>query len=106
MQLTPDKIRNWKRVYIDLAGRDELARRRRTVSCNSYLRRARALFSKAKVIDKLRSVKLPAVVPFDGVELEPRIDTKFYGAGVEPVALMRAAVNELAGEREEELKAF
>jgi integrase len=70
------------------------------------VRRARALFSKARVLDKLRSVKLPAVLPFDGVELEPRTDTKFYGAGVEPVDLMRAAVNELAGGRAEELKAF
>jgi hypothetical protein len=70
------------------------------------LRRARALFSKAKVIDKLRSVKLPSVFPFDGVELEPRTDTKFYGAGVEPVTLMQAAVDELAGDRVEELKAF
>ena len=58
------------------------------------------------MIDKLQSVKLPAVLPFDGVELEPRTDTKFYGAGVEPMSLMRAAVNELTGDRIEELKAF
>jgi integrase len=105
-ELTPDKIRAWKKNYVARAGHDELKRRRYTVSCNSYLRRARALFSKAKVIDKLHSVKLPAVLPFDGVELEPRVDMKFYGAGVEPLALMRAAVDELAGERVEELKAF
>jgi integrase len=105
-ELTADKIRAWKKEYIARGGHDKLARRRSTVSCNSYLRRARALFSKAKVIDKLSSVKLPEVLPFDGVELEPRTDTKFYGAGVEPVALLRAAVNELAGDRAEELKAF
>jgi integrase len=105
-ELTPDKIRAWKKDYVARAGHDKLKRRRYTVSCNSYLRRARALFSKAKVIDKLRSVKLPAVLPFDGVELEPRTDTKFYGAGVEPVTLMRAAVEELGGDRIEELKAF
>jgi hypothetical protein len=105
-ELTPDKIRAWKRAYVARAGNDELARRRYTVSCNSHLRRARALFSKRKVLDKLRSVKLPATLPFDGVELEPRTDTKFYGAGVEPIALIRAAVDELAGDRVEELKAF
>jgi len=105
-ELTPDKIRAWKRLYIARAGHDELARRRYTVSCNSYLRRARALFSKRKVLDKLRSIKLPANLPFDGVGLEPRTDTKFYGAGVEPLALLRAAVDELALERVEELKAF
>src|SRR5262249_18704749 len=70
-EITPEKIRAWKRLYIARAGHDELARRRYTVSCNSYLRRARALFSKRKVLDKLRSVKLPAILPFDGVGLEP-----------------------------------
>jgi integrase len=105
-ELTADKIRAWKKSYVARAGYDELKRRRYTVSCNSYLRRARALFSKSKVTDKLRSVKLPALLPFDGVELEPRTDTKFYGAGVEPVTLIRAAIYELAGDRVEELKAF
>jgi len=85
-ELTADKIRAWKRAYVARAGHDELARRRFTVSCNSYLRRARALFSKSKVIDKLRSVKLPPVLPFDGVELERRTDTKFYGCGVDAFA--------------------
>jgi integrase len=105
-EITPDKIRAWKKIYVSKAGHDEIKRRRFTVSCNSYLRRARALFSKTKVLDKLRSVKLPGVLPFAGVELEPRTDTKFYGAGVEAVMLMRAAVDELAGNRVEELKVF
>jgi integrase len=105
-ELTSDKIRAWKRLYIGRAGHNELLRRRYTVSCNSYLRRARALFSKRKVLDKLRSVKLSATLPFDGVELEPRTDTKFYGAGVEPLALLRAAVAELADDHIEKLKAL
>jgi integrase len=105
-ELTPDKIRAWKRVYVGRAGHDQLARRRYMVSCNSYLRRARALFSKRKVVDKLRSIQLPAVLPFDGVELEPRTDTKFYGCGRDALELMRDAIDELAGERIEELKGF
>lgn len=105
-EITPDKIRAWKRAYVDRAGRDELLRRRRTVSVNSYLRRARALFSRRKVLDKLRSVQLPAILPFDGVGFEPRTDTKFYGAGAAPVELLRAALAELTGDRAEELKAF
>jgi integrase len=105
-ELTADKIRAWKRAYVARAGHDELARRRFTVSCNSYLRRARALFSKPKVIDKLRSVKLPPVLPFDGVELERRTDTKFYGCGVDAVTLLRAAIDELSDDRVEELKVF
>jgi integrase len=100
--ITPDKVRVWKKEYVNRAGRDELARRRRIVNVNSYLRRARALFAK-KV--RLKSVAL-AVSPFDGVALERRTDTKFYGAGVDPFALLQAAVNELAEDRIEELKAF
>jgi len=100
--ITPGKVRVWKKEYVNRADRDELARRRRVVNINSYIRRARALFAK-KI--KLKSVTLTHS-PFDGVALERRIDTKFYGAGVDPVILLRHAVNELALDRTEELKAF
>ena len=100
--ITPDKVRVWKKEYVNRIGRDELARRRRVVNVNSYLRRARALFAK-KI--RLKTVAL-TVSPFDGVALERRTDTKFYGAGVDPIALLWAAVNELALDRTEELKAF
>jgi integrase len=104
--VTPDKIRAWKRAYVARAGHDELARRRCTVSVNSYLRRARALFSKRKVLDRLRSIKLPNVLPFDGVELERRVSTKFHGCGVDPLVLMQSALDELSNDRVELLKAF
>jgi len=100
--ITADKVRAWKKDYVNQAGRDELARRRRVVNVNSYIRRARALFTK-KI--KLKSVTVTHS-PFDGVSLERRTDTKFYGAGVDPVALLRVAVSELAEDRTEELKAF
>jgi hypothetical protein len=87
-QVTPDRIRDWKRAYVDRAGHHVLLRRRYTVSCNSYLRQARALFSKTKVLSKLRSVQLPTVLPFDGVELERRVSTKFHGCGVDAVTLL------------------
>jgi integrase len=105
-EVTPEKIRAWKKLFIDQAGTDEVARRRYTVSCNSYLRSAKALFSKRHVLDKLRSVELPSVLPFDGVSVERRTDTKFYGCGVEPRQLLRDAVDELGTDHVEELKAF
>jgi integrase len=105
-EVTPEKIRAWKKLFIDQAGTDEVARRRYTVSCNSYLRSAKSLFSKRHVLDKLRSVELPSVLPFEGVSVERRTDTKFYGCGVEPRQLLRAAVEELGTEHIEELKAF
>ena len=54
------------------------------------------------VIPHLKGLELPAVLPFDGIQIE-RITTKFYGAGVEPRALLRDALAELGAE---ELKAF
>jgi integrase len=104
--ITPDRIREWKRAYVDRAGHDELSRRRYTISCNTYVRQARALFSRTKVLSKLRSVQLPTVLPFDGVELERRVSTKFHGCGVDAVSLLRSAVDELSGDRVESLKVF
>lgn len=77
------------------AGNDVIARRRATVSSNSTLRQARALFCKRTVLDKLKGVQLPEVLPFAGVSVERRTDTKFYGCGVDPHELLRAAVAEL-----------
>jgi integrase len=64
------------------------------------------LFSKSKVVSKLRSIQLPDVLPFEGVELERRANTKFYGCGVDAVTLLRAAIGELADDHVEMLKAF
>ena len=104
--MTPDRIREWKRAYIDRAGHDVLLRRRYTISCNSYLRQARALFSRTKVLSKLRSVQLPTALPFDDVQLERRVSTKFHGCGVDAASLLRAAVDELSDDRVELLKVF
>jgi integrase len=105
-EVTPEKISDWKRKFIAGAGHDVIARRRATASCNSTLRQARALFSKTNVLARLRSVELPSGLPFDGVQVERRTDTKFYGCGVDPRQLLRDAVDELGGDHTEELKAF
>jgi integrase len=106
-EVTSDRIRAWKRSYVDQAGRNEVLRRQRTNSVNSTIRQARSAFSKRHVLSKIRSIQLPAVLPFDDVPLDPRTDTKFYGSGADPLALMRAAIVELGEEGlREELKAF
>jgi integrase len=104
--ITPEKVAAWKRAFIARAGTDVIARRRAVTSCNSILRQARALFSKRNVLAKLRSVILPDVLPFDGVSVERRTDTKFYGCGVDPHQLLRDAVDELSTGHIEELKVF
>jgi integrase len=105
-EVTPEKVTTWKRQFIAAVGGDVIARRRATVSCNSFLRQARALFSRSNVLDKIKSVELPQVLPFDGVSVERRTDTKFYGCGVDPRQLLREAVAELGEDHPEELKAF
>jgi integrase len=105
-EVTGEKVSEWKRKFIAAAGHDVIARRRATASCNSFLRQARALFSKSNVLSRLKSVELPSMLPFDGVQVERRTDTKFYGCGVDPRELLRAAVDELGSDRPEELKAF
>jgi integrase len=105
-EVTPEKISEWKRKFILAAGHDVIAKRRATASCNSFLRQARALFSRSHVLSRLKSVQLPGVLPFDGVSVERRTDTKFYGCGVDPRALLRVAVTELGPDHTEELKAF
>jgi integrase len=104
--VTPEKVTAWKRAFIARSGTNVIARRRAVTSCNSILRQARALFSWRNVLDKLRSVKLPEVLPFDGVLVERRTDTKFYGCGVDPHQLLRDAVAELGETHVEELKVF
>ncbi|HET9373893.1 MAG TPA: tyrosine-type recombinase/integrase [Chthoniobacterales bacterium] len=103
--ITPDKVREWKKRFIDSAGKDEIKRRSRTVSCNSMLRQARSLFSRRNVLDKLK-IQLPTPLPFEGVNVERRTDTKFYGCGVDPQTLLRDAAAELGTNRSEEFKAF
>ena len=105
VSVTPDRIREWKKRFIDSAGKNELKRRSRTVSCNSMIRQARSLFSRKNVLDKL-NIQLPAPLPFDGVSVERRTDTKFYGCGVDPRSLLRDAATELGTEYPEQFKAF
>jgi integrase len=105
VSVTPDKIREWKKRFIDSVGKNEIKRRSRTVSCNSMLRQARSLFSRRNVLEKL-TVELPTPLPFDGVNVEKRTDTKFYGCGADPRALLRDAAAELGPDHPDQFKAF
>jgi len=100
-EITPDEVRAWKRRALARAGADTLKRQQASVSVNSMLRQARSLFSERKILRHLPRILRP--LPFDGVEFEPRVSTKFYGAGIEAPKLVRRAFAELA---QEELKAF
>jgi integrase len=90
--LTPDMIRRWKKTTISKAGSKN--RKHAVTSVNSTLRQARSLFGQRKVLRFL-----PVPNPFEGVAFEPRVDTKFYGAGIDAPTLLRRAMKELDTEQ-------
>ena len=96
--VTPAKVTAWKSAFIARAGVDELAKRRARRSVNSYLRNAKALFSK-KAIRELKAVgvALPSPLPFDGVEIEAKkhVGSTRYVSTLDAPRLLRAAKDEL-----------
>ena len=59
-ELTPARIQEWKRSFLARAGQDPLSQRSARVSCNSFLRCARSLFSAeiTKHLDRAALAKL------------------------------------------------
>jgi hypothetical protein len=99
--IAPDDIREWKRQTLARAGNNNLKRQQISISINSTLRQARSLFGTRKILKHLPQVPRP--LPFDDIEFEPRVNMKFYGAGIDAHDLVRRALDELDTE---ELKAF
>jgi integrase len=102
--ITPDDVRHWKTRSINKAKNNAILRRQYTISVNSTLRQARSLFGERKILKYLPETPRPH--PFEGVEFAPRVDTKFYGAGIDAPTLVRRAIEQLSEERTEECKAF
>ena len=103
-RLTPDRVNGWKRERVKSAGHNQavIASARRTV--NTYIRCARSLFS-LPLVRELKGWKLPALLPFDGVELEESGSQK-YVSKINPYTLIAAAKNELKPSDPEAYKAF
>jgi integrase len=103
-RVTPERVNNWKRERIAVAGQSpaSIAAAKRTV--NSYIRCARSLFSPA-LVRELKKVKLPATLPFQGVELEEAGSTK-YVSRINAHAIIAAARSQLKKKDPEAYKAF
>lgn len=91
--VTPAKVQEWKRAFIARAGDDPVKQRSARTSFNSFLRRAKSLFS-PKAIKHL-SVTLPSPLPFDGIVPEPKQSAR-YRSSIDPAELTRAAQKELS----------
>src|SRR5271166_2522282 len=73
--VSPSRVQQWKRSFLAKAGSDPVAMRKLRISVNSMLRQARSLFSPKRV--RHLSLSLPAPLPFEGVEFEPRQSMKY-----------------------------
>jgi hypothetical protein len=101
-KITPARIQQWKIGFVNHSLGDPLKENAARNSANSYLRMARGLFSK-KILRHLESLKLPARLPFDGVELYKEPDMR-YSSKIDAGELMRAAQDELAMREPEQWK--
>ncbi len=103
-RVTPDRVNKWKRDRVAIAGHAAaaIASARRTV--NTYIRCARSLFSPG-LLREIKGLKLPAVLPFAGVELEESGSQK-YVSKIDAKALIAAARNDLRESDPEVYKAF
>jgi integrase len=99
--LTPVKIQTWKRDFLARAEPDQLSQRHAKVSVNSFLRRARCLFS-PKV---LRHLDINCENPFTGIEFEPRQSLR-YRSQIDLETLVFAAREELSITEPEAFKVF
>jgi integrase len=90
--ITPDRINKWRSDYIRKAEDNPLARASAIRSANSYIRCARALFSR-KWINRL-DVRLPDPLPFTGVRVE-RYRPPRYHSTIDPIKLLTQAQKEL-----------
>lgn len=75
-KVTPDVVNRWKRDRIASAGNAPVAQASARRTVNSYIRCSRSLFVPA-VVRELNNLKLPATLPFDGVELEETGSQKY-----------------------------
>lgn len=101
-KITPARIQQWKIAFVNRAAGDPLKEKSARNSANSYLRMAKGLFSK-KVLEHLRHLKLPARLPFDGVELFAESDMR-YSSKIDAAGLIRAGQDELAIREPEQWK--
>jgi integrase len=103
-RMTPARVMNWQQRRTKEAGNSPVALASAKRTANSYVRCARSLFGK-DILKRIRGIKLPAILPFDGVELFEAGNTK-YVSKVDAKALISAARNELKPNEPEVYKAF
>jgi integrase len=103
-RVTPARVIEWQQRRVKQAGNSPVAIASAKRTANSYVRCARSLFAK-DVLKRVRGVKLPPTLPFEGVELFDSGSVK-YVSKVDVHALIAAARNELKPNEPETYKVF
>ena len=101
--LTPAKVMQWRTSYISQFDDQPLKRASAQQTAASIIRSAKALFS-PKIIRNL-GIKLPSLLPFEGVDLGKRPRTR-YQSKVNAAQLATDAHNELMQSQPEQFKIF
>jgi integrase len=101
--LTPKEIQKWKRDFLAKAKPDLISQRESKTSVNSFLRRARSLFSPK--ITRHLSLELPTPLPFAGIAFEPRQSMKYH-SDFKLETLIAQAREELSENEPEVFKIF
>lgn len=102
--ITPDRINQWKRSYMDNIGSDPVARRRAEHTVNSTIRSAKALFA-PRVVARLKDIELPEILPFEGVEFF-RQSAARYRSEIDASAIIAKAQKDLGESAREQYKIF
>lgn len=95
-RITPLAVEEWKKAFLDAAGSNPVKRLRAMRSANSFIRCARALFSR-RILRKLGELGVPIPpLPFQGVDLFERTGSTRYQSEIDPATLLAEARAELA----------
>lgn len=65
--ITPDRVLSWRKIYIQEHSGDAAAKKRATVTVNSLIRNAKALFSKKLLPHLAKVMTLPTELPFENI---------------------------------------
>lgn len=104
VKIRKDRIQAWKLAFVARAQGDPIKEKSAKISANSYIRQARSLFSKRKVLAHLPSdLKLPEPMPFDGVDPFPRQSMR-YSSKMSVAEVLQTAAKDLATAHPEQWK--
>lgn len=101
--ITPERIEQWRRQYIERRGSSPIARKHAKNSADSAIRCAKAFFGK-RVLSKLKGFSLPVPLPFDGVSVSQIHNP--YQSQMDPRFLLATASRELREQHPEAYKIF